>query len=253
MPNVYKAIANAMAPVPPFGTPPGVVIMANIVGAHNMANLFTAFCNYFHTPGNWTWTGAAVTPSGGAILDGDAKIGQCAALARALRLLAVAAPPFGLGLLPATVGDPGVAGKYTGQHGHGFVSNHPGNPGVLGLRANVFDPNQPIAFGPRTPFYSWEDHKTVPHLGQFYDPSYNHIWANLPQMAQYQVTGEVRRDNVPGYPPAEVLIFVLADSVPAGNQVHFRGLTPTEANARVAPSGMQGPYPGNNPPGNPAP
>lgn len=250
MADVYKALHEGRAPnlAPPAA--PGMTIIANIVGVHDFVSLFTSFCNYYHTPGNWTWNGGAGTPSSQSILDGDAKTGQCVALARALRMLAEAAPPYGLGL--AGVGDPFVQGRYTGQAAQGFISTHPANPGVLGLRANIFTAGD-IRITPRAQFYSWDDHKVVPYNGLFYDPSYRHVLNTLPEMATYQVTGDVRRNHVPGRLAAEVCTFYLATHAVNGTQVHFRALTPAETLSRAtSPGAAQGPYPGNNPPGNPA-
>lgn len=249
MADVYKALHEGRAPNLAGPAAPGMTVIANIVGVHDFDSLFTSFCNYFHIPGNWTWNGGAGTPSSQSILDGDAKTGQCVALARALRMLAEAAPPYGLGL--AGVGDPYVQGRYTGQTAQGFISDHPGNPGVLGLRANIFTIGD-IRFCPRGQLYAWDDHKVVPYNGRFYDPSYRHVLNTLPEMAAYQVTGEVRRNHILGRPPAEVWTFYLATHAVNGTQVYFRCLTPAETLSRAtSPGAAQGPYPGNNPAGTP--
>lgn len=253
MSNVYKALAQNRVPdMIGINQAPGKLIMGNInVHQRTFGNLFDGFCNYFHAPLRWTWTGNPVTPPSAEILDGDRKTGQCLALARALQLLATTVQPHGCGLAPGTVGDPFVQGRYTGRYARGFISAHPIG-GILGLMPNVIGTqNASIMLCGLVPLYAWADHKVVPWNGRFYDPSYRLIFNTLVSMATYHVKKEddflpgpegVRLRALPGFPQSQADKFTIVDDH-SGSVRYFRQLQPNECAAKGMPLGtLQGPY-----------
>jgi hypothetical protein len=249
MPNVYKALCANPPQVPDLigiNQAPGKIIMRQVpvqVHERTMDNLFRYFCAYFHTPGNWTWDGSPGTPDPADILDGDKRRGQCLALARAFRTLATTPWPHGIGLLPASVGEPRLLGFYDGRYHKGFVSTHP-PAGILALRGNVFDAANPNLTNCGRVHYSWQDHKVVPYNGRFYDPSYAKIWNTLSAMATYHIINDDYTFNKN--------IYVVADDS-SGSRCYFRLLTLEQCNL-VQPqvsygAAMQGPYFGDLPNG----
>ncbi len=169
---------------------PGGKIMKRTQGVE-VEQLFEAFCDHFHTTGNWTWTGGRVTPAAAAILDGDdgAKVGQCQALAAALRFLATARKPYGLDIGSTRLGSFGKGdGLYTGRYQAGFFSEHPVG-GILGLLPNVYEPldRLPTPTSRLAPLYGWENHKVLKYGGRYYDPSYRKQYTQLSDMAAYHL------------------------------------------------------------------
>jgi hypothetical protein len=257
MPGVYQGLYEKTT-IKPSETRslPGVKIMGDVQGAANdMSNLFAAFCKYFRTQQRWTWNGGRVTPRGYEILDGVKNFGQCSALAQALRLLAILPKPFGAGIPEQEVGDPTVAtgGLYQGGTGHGFVSVHSDltSPGVvLGLHSNVFSPpvnttqlSLVTAASPRNGLYLWENHKTVPHRGHYYDPSYGRIWDSKEQMAKYHMKDDStaqRRVEVTAANKQKTTTYYAGVDV-MGLDVYFRGLLPEEVQVTQC-NGFQGPF-----------
>lgn len=165
---------------------PGGKIMDAMKGTKNFPNMFTRFCDFFHGKNNWTWLSGAKTPYGSAILDGEAKEGQCQALVRALRYLARAEAPYGLGLKEGQgLGEP-TDGCFKGRFDLCFFSEHPIG-GIHGLKSNVYKPldKAPDSMSPLAPLRAWDNHWTLLYNGQYYDPSYRKIYDQLSAMAEY--------------------------------------------------------------------
>jgi hypothetical protein len=259
MPDIYKNLENGLpvnALPSVYRTTWGEQVLAGTNGVSTIDALFASFCRHYRNAGRWVWTGAARTPAAGAMLDGDAnaRTGQCLALARAFRLLATFRRPLGLGFAEAAVGNPGddAGGQYKGQFGNGFVSVHSAltSPGtVLGLPANVFTaplPNSPFtrvtAGTARTGLYLWANHKTVPYLGRYYDPSYGRVWDSKPQMAQYHLhAGQpLQRVELTATGQQKTTSYLPA-TAPNGGTVYFRALLDDEVMATNT-NGYQGPF-----------
>jgi len=238
-----------------FARVPGGKIMAATNGRQDMDSLFDAFCQYFRITNPWLWVGGPVTPSAGEILDGEKNTGQCFALARAFRTLAVSDKPYGIGLPQDEVGLPNEAlgGTFKGRNGAGFVSEHRDDvspPGtVLRLRSNIFLP--PAAADPlvlvtgtseRTTLYLWANHKTVPYGGRYYDALYGKTWAEKKDMAVYDLDSGasiMRRQFTADGTEYQT------EFLPAKNKredlFYFRQLLELEITA-VGADGYQGPY-----------
>jgi hypothetical protein len=130
MPGVYKNLVSRI-PVDTIKPSdltncPGALILRKMQPPKNFDSMFASFCAYFLGANRWIWNGGAVTPNSGDILDGAKNTGQCAALANALRQMAILKHPFGLGLNEILVGEAvGAAkGQYDGQYGLGFIAQH---------------------------------------------------------------------------------------------------------------------------------
>ena len=251
MPDFYKALLEGrpIAKQDLNAVCPGRSVMKSMVFSPSITALLDAFCKIFRTNNNWTWTGAAVTPSPGAILDGDAKTGQCVALAIAFKKLAILAFPNGLGL---PEGDLGTASPYYGRHGHGFVSVHrdvDGGNTVLGLPSNIVsvvaDPNLynlPVACQPE--LYSWDNHKTVPYGGKFYDPSYWNVYNRLEDMVTYHFCAAddnaIKRNLETREGGTRTCLFLPAET-DTKQKLYFRIIEDTESKAGRTLT-YQGPY-----------
>jgi len=259
MVNVYRDFLSGVGgsfDVENFNRVPGGKIMAATNGRKDMDSLFGAFCLYFRITNPWLWVGGPVTPNAGEILDGEKNTGQCFALARAFRTLAVSAEPYGIGLLPDDVGSPNdevVGGTFKGLNGDGFVSEHRDDVSpagtVLGLRSNIFCP--PAAADPlvlvtgtteRTTLYLWANHKTVPYNGQYYDALYGKKWVEKKEMAVYNLDSGasiMRRQFTADGTEYQT------EFLPAKNSrkdvFYFRQLLELEITA-VGANGYQGPY-----------
>ncbi|HEY1218807.1 MAG: hypothetical protein ABSE42_01470 [Bryobacteraceae bacterium] len=213
-----------------------------------MSGLFHAFCRYFRVLHPWVWTGEAVTPGAGQILDGAAHRGQCLALARAFRALAIQSFPFGLGLSEARV----QLDQYGGLNNAGFVSRHGDNTQlgtVLGLRSNVYAaPHPEGVFTPVTAglhpndLYLWENHKTIAYGGLYYDVLYGRIWDRTDQMALYNLRPPevVRVETNPATNHTVTTTYTPATNA-TGTLFYFRSLTEPEVIA-IQRRGFQGPF-----------
>ncbi len=150
----------------------------------------------------WTWA-PQQSERGSRLIDGVLTAVECAGFAGGLFLLAVAPPPFGLGMAKDDSGQNGVAPPHTfsdktSGSNLGFVSAHP-RGGVLNLMPNVHTPlDAPLDEGIRgTSFYLWSNHKTTLFDGRWFDPSYGVQYAAEPDMVLMTVTG---REGL-GLPP----------------------------------------------------
>jgi hypothetical protein len=170
--NENQADGSALKPSDILSVPGGKILRK--IGVADFEHLFPAFCDFFHGQDNWTWVGKTLTPSAPMILDGEAKTGQCLALASALRLLAMTRKPFGLGIPDVDLGRFTKSdGLYYGRYQQGFLSEHPIG-GILNLLPNVYEPLNalPKPASRLAPLYLWENHKVLKYNGKFYDPSY---------------------------------------------------------------------------------
>jgi len=159
--------------------------------ATSMDAFLAEFCVILHTPGYWTWN-PAKNPDAYSILDGDQKVGECQALARAFRVLATCGNGLGLTFREGEVGEPTrPGGWYEGRHAKGFISNHP-LAGILNLLPNVYPPGDefPKPDSTLAQLYFWANHKVVPYGGKFYDPSYHNIYDKLEDMSVYHVCSD---------------------------------------------------------------
>jgi hypothetical protein len=144
---------------------------------------------------NWTWA-PQQSERGSRLIDGAMTAVECAGFAGGLFLLAVAPPPFGLGMAKDDAGRAGVAPPHTYKPAQveginlGFVSAHP-RGGVLNLMPNVHTPlDAPLDEGIRgTAFYLWSNHKTTLYDGRYFDPSYGVQYAAEPDMVMMRITG----------------------------------------------------------------
>jgi len=252
MPNIYKSLVTRV-PVDSIkpsdvANCPGTIILRRAQPPKNFDTMFNSFCAYFLVANHWIWNGGAVTPNSGDILDGTKNTGQCAALANALRQMAILKPPFGLGINENLVGEAaGLAkGQYDGANGFGFIAQHGAN--VKGLPANVFAAPANTQFldkisaaSPRTTLYLWANHKTIPYAGKYYDPSYGVIWLSKASMATYEIDAEniERLENVQN--SSHVIRTNYSRATGAGGQFYFRTLLPDEVNATQT-NGYQGPF-----------
>lgn len=252
MPRIYQDILNGLpANILPslFKQTPGGAILTDPL-ARDMNGLFQAFCNYFRVLHPWIWDGGSKTPSAGEILDGVKNLGQCAALANAFRALAVRSLPYGLGLSEFHVGktsDP-QQGLYKGRNNAGFVSRH-GAGAVLSLASNVWaTPNPEGTFTRVTPasvltdLYLWDNHKTVPYGGQYYDVLYGTIWASKDLMAEYHlVEPSLLRQQINPLTNRAIIVEYLPATGTNGQTCYFRSLTEDEVQ-HIQRRGYQGPF-----------
>lgn len=250
--HMYQEILNGMGvnvtPSALRQVPGGAILMDPRMKPNDLDSLFDAFCHHFRNVRPWVWTGEGVTPFPGPILDGLSHRGQCMALARAFRALAIQSAPYGLGMSGQLV----EINQFNGPNGVGFVSRHGDNHQlgtVLSLQANVFP--APIPEGTFTPvsaadnptnLYLWGNHKTVAFMGLYYDALYGKIWDKTSDMVLYGLNQPelVRTEIHPVTGRAVVTRYIPAtDSV--GLTCYFRFLTDVEVNA-IGRSGYQGPF-----------
>ena len=132
-------------------TQPGVQIMKKLQpllrSGDSERNKFEAlwitFVEHSRSAG-WSWA-PQQSERGSRLIDGALRAVECAGFAGGLFLLAVAPPPFGLGMAKDDTGVKGVAPQHTykpqpiGGTNLGFVSAHP-RAGVLNLMPNVCRP-----------------------------------------------------------------------------------------------------------------
>ncbi|MCU0228829.1 MAG: hypothetical protein MUF01_14440 [Bryobacterales bacterium] len=252
---MYRNLANGVAvqalPSEIAAVPGGIVLRDP--KATDFEGLFHAYCRYFRQNNRWRWNGGSMTPSAGDILDGIRAEGQCAALANAFRFLATHPKPYGLGISAAQVGMAAGAnaGQYDGRHGYGFVARHRDNTGgasVLQLPANVFQaPAHGSAFTvvslatPRTEYYLWANHKTIPYMGRYFDPSYGKIWDSKEQMAHLHIDHAEPLKRVEYDAQNRQIITEYSRAVGTTGTFYFRDLTTNEAMA-VNMRGYQGPF-----------
>jgi hypothetical protein len=256
MAEVYRVIADrkpeVIKPSELFSVP-GTLILRDM-SRPDVPSLFASFCRYFRAQRRWIWDGGKTTPRSADILDGVRSLGQCAALAQAFRALATLPKPYGLGLTESQVGDPNGAagGLYKGRFNNGFVAAHGDltSPGVvLGLQSNVFSvPTHAVRFSPvtigspRTNLYLWENHKTVPYLGRYYDPSYGRVWDAKEQMAMFHIRESVpiKRTELTADNKQKTTTYYTGVGT-SNAEVYFRDLLDEEVRS-VQCRGYQGPF-----------
>ena len=142
--------------------------------------LFDEFVRYSRAH-DWTWS-PGTTDSLPTLIDGTMTLSQCAAFAYSFMCLAVAPPPFGLGVpfrefvYETYLG----TGKVVGGDSYGFISEHP-RDGCLNLKPNVYtrigsvhDENLN-----GVNFYLWSNHKVIKYKGLYYDPSYGCLYESI--------------------------------------------------------------------------
>jgi hypothetical protein len=190
--GLYERVVAGAAPTPPqivawAQSPGGQAMNAFNFAALNNPNVLQVTHQWHNILNNgvWTWNPAVAAAGDLAaceLLQGTKPAGECAAPAKALELLLKTANPYGLAQAAALFSTV----TYTGAATHGFISNHPLG-GVLNLPPNIYTP----ATGNRAAFYLWANHRVVLYNNEYFDPSYNTSYLNLPAMAQAQIAGSI--------------------------------------------------------------
>ena len=129
----------------------------------------------------WTWNPGFGNPPYG-LIDNQSTSAECKAFAGGMFYLAVAPPPFGLGLPVDKSGAAGVALRQYSEK-NGFVSSHP-RDGVLNLDPNVFTPEHTGAAEDikNQTLYYWANHWVVVWRDKIYDPTYGCQYAQIEDM-----------------------------------------------------------------------
>lgn len=134
-----------------------------------LTELYTTFTAEARALG-WTW--APGNGSSYGLIDNQTMSSQCKSIAGGMFYLAVAPPPFGLGM-PWDKSWANGVWEYRHKPKNGFVSEHPAD-GVLNLTSNVYTADHTRAsediHGKRL-FY-WDNHWVVRYKELIYDPSY---------------------------------------------------------------------------------
>jgi hypothetical protein len=190
--GLYERVIAGAQPTPPQvlawpGSPGGQAMTAFNFVALNNANILQVTHDWHNVlnAGVWTWNpsiGASSIQAACELLQGARPAGQCAVPAKAMELLLTTANPYGLMLAAgffSTV-------SYSGATGNGFISAHPPG-GVLNLLPNIYTP----ATGNAAAFYLWDNHQVVLYNNEYFDPSYDTSYPNLPAMAQAQIARSV--------------------------------------------------------------
>jgi hypothetical protein len=202
MPNPYRDIwnhngMNAAAQTltlpqrlqnPPRDACDGTTILtiadANAGGQADFNALFHAYIDYGNNVRHWIWNGAGGGWDRCGLLDGARATGECKLFVCNLWLLARSPRPYGLGIVATQIPD---TLQYAGVGGHGFVSTHNGT--FYGLHPNV----SPAPNASSVPLYLWLNHKVISYQGRYWDPCYRATYAQLQDMAMYQLTGRTFR------------------------------------------------------------
>ncbi len=144
-----------------------------------LEELYTTFAAEARTLG-WTW--APGNGSSYGLIDNQTTSSQCKSFAGGMFYLAVAPPPFGLGMPWDKSWANGVT-EYRHKPKNGFVSEHPSD-GVLNLAPNVYMAEHTKAaediHGKH--LYYWDNHWVVRYKEKIYDPTYGKEYAQLEDM-----------------------------------------------------------------------
>lgn len=193
MPDIYHQISNKLdntarpaeeikkLKIDPgaWSLTPGGKVMAALGTAPTLDDLFAAFTSHGRKSA-WVWNPGIVGARKGDLLDGTVSAGECALFAANLRLLAIAPPPYGLGLDAKDI----EYWAFYGKHAQGFVARHDHATIMSPVLANVRRPD--LVQSP-TRYYLWPNHKVLVHKGRVYDPSYGTVSDKRPYLGILQV------------------------------------------------------------------
>lgn len=159
------------------------MVSAGAISEANMKLLMVNFRHQLKVHG-WKWFPPTAGQAGAKVLDGEAKEGECAYLAKAFELLLNLPDPAG-----CQVSATAEMVTYCGIGKAGFVADHPGEE--FGLSHNMT-----LTVDNHRKTYNWDNHKVVRYAGKYYDVCYNKVYSDLSEMALVLLDDKKERRGV---------------------------------------------------------